>query len=148
MVDYKSKYLKYKVKYLKLKGGSSNNNLGSNIEPELFKQIYGEVPEVKYNTTVITKEMAEEDEALGKIYTNNDDIKSPCANNNLDKSNQYIDPYVNTNSYVDIDTMKVYRNPEQNVDTVDTENNNQMNNITPIILVGLISSLLLIYFQK
>ena len=146
-MDYKSKYLKYKVKYLKLKGGSSNNNLGSNIEPELYEQIYGKIPEVKYNTTVITKEMAEEDEALGKIYTNNEmyHIKSPCANNNLDNSNQYIDPYVNIDSYVDIDTMKVYKNPEQNVDT---ENNNQMNNITPIILVGLISSLLLIYFQK
>ena len=72
MIDYKSKYLKYKVKYLKLKGGSSNKNSDSDIDQELFKQIYGEVPEVKYNTTVITKEMADEDEALGKIYTNND----------------------------------------------------------------------------
>lgn len=135
MMNYKSKYLKYKVKYLKLKGGSSNKNSDSDIDQALFKQIYGEVPEVKYNTTVITREMADEDEALGKIYTNNDeyDLKSPCANN-----------LYNSNSYVDIDTMKVYKNPEQNVDT---ENNNQ-NNITPIILVGLISSLLLIYFQK
>ena len=147
MMNYKSKYLKYKVKYLKLKGGSSNKNSDSDIDKALFKQIYGEVPEVKYNTTVITREMADEDEALGKIYTNNEmyHIKSPCANNNLDNSNQYIDPYVSTDSYVDIDTMKVYKNPEQNVDT---ENNNQMNNVTPIILVGLISSLLLIYFQK
>lgn len=135
MMNYKSKYLKYKVKYLKLKGGSSNKNSDSDIDQALFKQIYGEVPEVKYNTTVITREMADEDEALGKIYTNNDeyDLKSPCANN-----------LYNSNSYVDIDTMKVYKNPEQNVDT---ENNNQ-NNITPIILVGLISSFLLIYFQK
>jgi len=139
MIDYKSKYLKYKVKYLKLKGGSSNKNSDSDIEPELYEQIYGKIPEVKYNTTVITKEMADEDEALGKIYTNNDeyDLKSTCANNNLDNLD-------NTNPYVDIDTMKVDIQPDSNTDNV----NNTQINITPIILVGLISSLLLIYFQK
>ena len=40
--------------------------------------------------------------------------------------------------------MKVDNQPDTNTDNV----NNTQNNITPIILVGLISSLLLIYFQK
>lgn len=142
MVNYKSKYLKYKSKYLKLKtiGGCSNNS-GQNIDPELFKQLYGDPEEVKYNTTVITKEMAEEDEALGKIYTNNDeyDLKSPCANNNLDKSELYVDPYV------DIDTMKVYKNPEL-VEENEIEDTNK-SNISPLIIAGVVTTLLFIYYQ-
>jgi hypothetical protein len=136
MVNYKSKYLKYKSKYLKLKGGGCSNNSGQNIDRELFKQLYGDPEEVKYNTTVITKEMAEEDEAQGKVYTNNDeyDLKSPCANN-----------LYNSNSYVDIDTMKVYKNPEL-VEENEIEDTNK-SNISPLIIAGVVTTLLFIYYQ-
>lgn len=139
MVNYKSKYLKYKSKYLKLKGGGCSNNSGQNIDPELFKQIYGDLDEVKYNTTVITKEMAEEDEALGKIYTNKDEynIISPCANNNLDKSELYVDPYI------DVDTMKVYNKSE----AVTEDEHDDKNNVSPLIIAGVVTTLLFIYYQ-
>jgi hypothetical protein len=141
MVNYKNKYLKYKSKYLKLKGGGCSNNSGQNIDPELFKQLYGDPEEVKYNTTVITKEMAEEDEALGKIYTDKDEynIISPCANNNLDKSELYVDPYV------DVDTMKVYKNPES-VEENEIEDTIK-SNISPLIIAGVVTTLLFIYYQ-
>jgi len=63
MIDYKKKYKKkyqkYKAKYLKLKGGVSDD---SNIEPELLEKLYGKNPEIKYNTTNYTQETIYADE--------------------------------------------------------------------------------------
>lgn len=64
MIDYKKKYQKYKAKYLKLKGGVSYD---SDIEPELLEKLYGNNPEIKYNTTNYTQEMVYADEIAQKL---------------------------------------------------------------------------------
>ena len=64
MIDYKKKYQKYKAKYLKLKGGVSDN---SNIDLELLEKIYGKIPEIKYNTTNYTQDMVRADKIAQKL---------------------------------------------------------------------------------